>query len=192
LNPDSKTSIREQALAKRRAIHDRPDRSLIIQRRVFAEIEQHSSSQVLVYVSAKTEVETRSLMEWLLERDGKLVVPYCLPEFQLGLFELHSLSELTRGAYGILEPAESLRSKRGVSPQSIERAYLPGAAFDVLGNRIGYGKGYFDRLVENFRSNCSVSALAFECQIFPVVPFDLHDRPVEAIHTESRRITTQR
>jgi len=65
---------------------------------------------------------------------------------------------------------------------------VPGAAFDEQGNRIGYGAGFYDKLLKQYQG--ITAALAFEVQIVPHVPANAHDVPVRMIVTEKRIIET--
>ena len=61
---------------------------------------------------------------------------------------------------------------------------MPGLAFDRQCGRIGYGKGYYDRLLQQARADAALVAVAFECQVFPEVPVLPHDVRVDKIITE--------
>ena len=79
-------------------------------------------------------------------------------------------------------PAESTP----VALSDVDLAIIPGVAFDERGNRLGYGMGYYDRLLSRFKG--STVALAFELQILPSVPREEHDVRVGKIVTEKRVI----
>ncbi len=86
------------------------------------------------------------------------------------------------GNYGIQEPeAPTL-----VPVEEIDLMIVPGVAFDPSGNRLGRGGGYYDRLLSRFAGN-SV-AVAFDFQVFPRIPCDSHDIPVNAVVTEAKTI----
>lgn len=143
---------------------------------------------MLVYVSIREEVVTHGILQRTLELSGEVIVPYCLPANELGLFRLLHHSELEIGAYAIPEPAERLRAEREIHPQRLDVVLVPGAAFDERGNRIGYGKGYFDRLLSKLRPDCLKIGLAFDCQLFEEIPAQEHDIPMDWIMTPSRTI----
>lgn len=186
----SKADLRQQVLTARRRLDDRAARSTAIAQRVQARLgDLPPQSLVLVYLSVRDEVDTTQLRQNLLQRHGQVVVPYSLPDYQLGLYALQGEGELQAGKYGILEPADvQLRTARKVSPEALDAVLLPGVAFDLAGNRLGYGKGYFDRLLAKLRPDCLRLALAFECQIVADVPTDRHDLPVQQIVTETRTL----
>lgn len=186
--PLDKASLRRDVLARRRALPDRAARSETIGQRFLAEFPPADYQTHLVYVSVRDEVETGWLLENALRMQGRIVVPYCLPGNQLGLFQLEAMQELHRGAYGIREPEERLREERIVRPEALDLVVMPGVAFDAHGNRLGYGKGYFDRLLAQLRPDCVRIALAFDCQLVEEIPAQSHDVPVNVILTETQRI----
>jgi 5-formyltetrahydrofolate cyclo-ligase len=71
-----------------------------------------------------------------------------------------------------------------VDPKSIDLVMVPGVAFDRRCARMGHGKGYYDKLLENTRPETPLIALAFECQLFPEIPVAPHDVFMNKIITE--------
>ncbi|QDU77710.1 putative 5-formyltetrahydrofolate cyclo-ligase [Bremerella volcania] len=188
MDSSEKNDIRRQAIARRQALNDGGQRSDAICRRLFEEFPFHEDSTWMVYVSVRNEVKTMGILREVLLRRGQVVVPYCLADNQLGLFLLTDLQELERGTFGISEPIAELRAERTISPETIDTLVMPGVAFDRRGNRIGYGKGYFDRLLHQLRSDCRKIALAFDCQIFADIPTEPNDLPVDHLITETQSI----
>lgn len=188
MDPLEKNAIRRQAIARRQALDDDGQRSNAIHRRLLTEFPIRKDSNWLVYVSVRNEVRTTSILEELLLEKGHVVVPYCLTNNELGLFRLTDLQQLEQGAFGIKEPIPSLRDEHTVSPENLDTVVMPGVAFDRRGNRIGYGKGYFDRLLEKLSGECQKIGLAFDCQIFPKLPSEAHDIPVDHLVTETQSI----
>jgi len=58
---------------------------------------------------------------------------------------------------------------------------LPGLAFDRKGNRLGRGKGYFDRFLVNLTKTTKKIALSFEFQILDTIPTNSHDIPIDLL-----------
>ncbi len=83
----------------------------------------------------------------------------------------YSEEKLTHGAYGIMEP-EGIPA----STSNVNLIVVPGVAFDYSGNRLGRGKGYYDRFLsqENLRSVPKIG-ICFPCQLLDCVPTDPHD-----------------
>lgn len=145
---------------------------------------------ILFYIDVRDELRTQCFLASVFHTQAKrLIVPYC-ENGLLKLFELRSLSELTVGAFGILEPSVELRlgSERRVPPDQIDLALIPGLGFDPSGARIGYGKGYYDKLLPLLRRDCLRIGLAFECQITRRIPTSEHDQHMDLIISAVRLI----
>ena len=93
---------------------------------------------------------------------------------------INDWNDLSTGAYGILEPREI----KIALPEDIQVAIIPGIAFDKKGYRIGYGKGYFDRLLP--KMNALKIALAFDFQLLDELPREKHDVKMDMIITDKR------
>jgi 5-formyltetrahydrofolate cyclo-ligase len=186
-DPSDKSSLRQCARQRRAALSevDRERCSRLITDRLRELPEFAQARCLLMYVGVRSEVRTMHLLSDLLHTDKKIIVPYCR-ERMLGLFRLEALDELQPGRFGIPEPPESLRSlpHRTCEPESLDLLVVPGLAFDSSGHRLGYGAGYFDRLLQQVRPTATVVGLAFACQVVPSVPVDPHDAPVDCIVSE--------
>lgn len=114
---------------------------------------------------------------------GKRVILPKVKGTELALYEIADWDQdVSPGAWGIPEPHEN----RPVELGEIDLILMPGAAFDGHGNRVGYGAGFYDKLLSSFTK--TTVALAFEAQMVPLVPAEPHDVPVMKIVTESRVI----
>jgi len=105
---------------------------------------------------------------------------------RIELFPLRSMDELATGTWGILEPKLALRGRedRKVDARQLDLIVVPGLAFDRTGGRLGYGKGYYDRLLAEVRPDATLVAFAFECQLFATVPMHPHDVAMHKVITE--------
>ncbi len=74
--------------------------------------------------------------------------------------------------------------KKIIAPKNIDLAIIPGIGFDKDGNRLGFGRGYYDRLLKKLR--CPVVALAYDFQILHAIPRHEHDMSVHTIVTEKK------
>ena len=105
------------------------------------------------------------------------------------MLEIHAVCdtgrEIAPGYRGIPEPhADCPR----VALASIDWVLVPGIAFDAEGRRVGYGGGYYDRLLPLLEKGAARVAGAFELQIVERVPAAPHDTTVDAIVTERRTL----
>ena len=148
--------------------------------------EYADANTVMFYIDVRSEVRTRHALPEALDSDKNIVVPWCNDDGQLELLHLQTMDELERGMYGILEPSQELRRlpQKQVELKELDLIMVPGVGFDPTGARMGHGKGYYDKLLENCRSDTSLVALAFECQMFEEISVAPHDVFMDKIITE--------
>ncbi len=184
----NKTELRSHILALRRAQPNKDTLSREIRQRLVALPQFAAAKTVMFYVDARSEVRTRDLVEIALKRGKTVAIPYCNGD-DLVPWPLTSLDELSPGAFGILEPPAELRDSpdRLIDPLAIDLIGVPAVAFDHHGNRLGSGRGYYDRLLPRLRANAIKIGLAYECQIVDEVPVEPHDVPMDVVITESNR-----
>jgi 5-formyltetrahydrofolate cyclo-ligase len=183
-----KDKIRKQALDARLKLtpEQRRAKSAEIEAKLFILPEYRAASIVLFYASFQSEVETHHMIRRALAEGKRVVLPRVKGK-ELELFEIKSFDkDVLPGAWGIPEPEGGVR----VDLKEIGLIVVPGAAFDEQGNRIGYGAGFYDKLLPLYRG--TTVALAFELQIAPEVPADRHDIPMQKIVTEKRVINVYR
>ena len=181
-----KELIRKQLLTRRNKLtkDEVVSKSNIIQHA----LERHSSFQqahtILFYVSYGHEVFTHDLIKTYITRDKTILVPYSNTETcRITPVKITKWNELVKGSYGILEPQHHTLYK-----ENIDLIILPGVGFDRNGNRLGHGKGYYDRLITRSKTTPLIG-LAYDFQIIPTIPTQSHDRPVDIIITETETIT---
>jgi 5-formyltetrahydrofolate cyclo-ligase len=146
-----------------------------------------SAREALVYLPIRNEMDAALLAEDLLERGVRLLLPRCRPDQpgQLDLGCVSCLADVTPGRFGILEPRQELcQPPEAFAPDVI---VVPGVAFDPLGARLGFGGGYYDRLLAlPMAAGAYVIGLGYAFQIVPRLPVDPWDRPMDAVVTEQQ------
>jgi len=145
------------------------------------------AGHVFCYVSCKSEVETHGLIRRLLHEHRIVSVPWIdQSQRQLIPSRIQSIDQdLAPGSFGILEPLNERLA--AVDMDEIDVVIAPGLAFSEYGWRIGYGGGYYDRLLN--ASGKLACGLAFELQIVPDLPYNsCCDVPVHCVVTEERVI----
>ena len=179
-----KENLRKEIKEKRRKQSKKEQRkkSKEIKEKLFSLKEYKDAKTVLFYVSYDSEVFTHDMIKDAL-KEKKVVVPISnKKDRSLILSELKSWNYLEIGSYGILEAKKE--KIKIVSIDEIDLIIVPGVAFDIKGNRLGHGKGYYDRLLAI--SNVIAIGLAYEIQIVNKVPIKKNDKPVDMIITEKR------
>ena len=132
---------------------------------------------ILLYHSLKDEVKTHSFIEkW---KEEKMILLPIVEDDKLKLRIYKSLSDLKTGAYGIEEPTGSLFTEY----EKIDLAIIPGISFDAHGNRLGRGKGYYDRLLPNIKAYKIGVCFAF--QVSKEIPTEPHDTRMDLVITEN-------
>lgn len=187
-----KSSIRRQTLRIRDSITKeqkaKKDQAIAIAVR---KLQAYSSAKkVLFYVSFGSEVDTLKLISEELESGRFVAVPKVVKEKgTLTIHRITALSSLKPGVFGILEPERDCPT---VDVDEIDLVIVPGVAFDIHKNRLGYGKGYYDRLLANIKGlkpyETFAVALAYEEQIVDVIPTEPHDMKMDFIVTDARVI----
>ena len=182
-----KTQIRKVAFANRKAQENKDEISRSIMATFMEQPEYQSASTVMFYVDVRAEVRTRYDLPAALTSQKKIVVPWCNEEGELELFHLESMDELEIGMYKILEPKQDLRHlpHKQVSVQELDVIMVPGVGFDSNGGRTGMGKGYYDKCLQHARSDASLTAVCFDCQMFEEIPVQEHDIYMDKVITET-------
>ncbi len=141
---------------------------------------------VLLYASFKSEVATHEIVRERLRAGVKVLLPRVEAE-GLGIYEITDMdSDLRPGMMGIPEPTGGLR-RADVNEAGI--IIVPGVAFDLEGGRLGYGKGYYDRLLARRLRDIPLAALAYEEQIWEsALPLAPHDIKMDCIVTDKRTV----
>lgn len=183
-----KRSLRIAVLAARDAMNvaDRQRASMSIVQSIIQSALYKNSKSVLAYASFGTEVDTQLLLNQVLT-DGKiLILPRVIKaENRLSLHRVENIRELVDGVWGIREPrADALM----VNVNEADLIIVPGVAFDRTGFRIGYGAGYYDRLLLAANPQSTRLSGAFDCQLVDAVPSESHDQQVDIIITPTQKI----
>lgn len=143
-------------------------------------------NQLFCYVSFNQEVITRDIIQAALFQKKKTAVPKIVGD-EMKFFYIESLEELEPGILGILEPVT--KSEAVPSKDECNLVIVPGLAFDRNRNRIGYGKGYYDRFfLKQKEALLRKTALAYDFQIVDSLPVNNYDEKVDQIITQSRII----
>ncbi|MDH5402278.1 MAG: 5-formyltetrahydrofolate cyclo-ligase [Candidatus Heimdallarchaeota archaeon] len=143
------------------------------------------STSIGIYVSLNNEIDTHALIKWGLQQNKIILVPKITStEHNTMVFcKINDFEEdLKIGEFNILSPVDSIQPWK----HKIDVIIIPGLTFDLFGNRIGKGKGYFDRYL--FNSNAIKIGLAFNIQIQEQIPSEITDVKMNYIVTESQII----
>ena len=179
-----KQALREQSRDKRKAISPnlRAEKSKKIRHLLERTQEFKNAKKVLFYISTTEEVETHGLVEDCIASGKEVYIPKITGK-KLSVCRISNLNELEPGAYGILEPRQS---SNFYMPEDMDLIIVPGIAFGLCGHRIGYGKGFYDRLLKKTKG--IKIGLAFAEQIMSRLPSEPHDIAMDIIITDKELI----
>ena len=188
---EEKVRFRRQAEDRIAALapEERSRRSEQTSRRILALPPVQSAKTVAVYAPLDDELDLWPLIHSLAALKKQVLFPRCLPDIrQMVCVRVDDFSELAPQTFDILEPT----TDRIVDISQIDVVLTPGRAFDAAGNRIGRGAGYYDRFFLSDGCRAFKCGVAFDCQIFPHVPFDGNDVRMDAVVTESATYSPSR
>ena len=169
-----KTQIRRQIKLATRALsvvqcHEQSQRVIAQLREIIAQRKPHV---VALFAPLSDEVQIGELNKQL---DCRVVLPRVSGD-DMEFYELAS-SSLTEGAYGILEPQGSVPC----CADEIDLMVVPGVAFTAAGDRLGRGKGYYDKYLsrKSFRAFCV--GVCYAHQLLAELPTESHDKRMDMI-----------
>jgi 5-formyltetrahydrofolate cyclo-ligase len=135
-----------------------------------------------VSMNDRNEVNTHDFIKDSLKSGKEVQIPKMMENGLISSCVISSLSELETNPWGVLEPVTEVKAQK--NPDII---IVPMVAGDRQKNRIGYGKGYYDRFLRN--SNSEHVGLLFQCQLSDVkLPVEEFDIPLDVLITESEII----
>ncbi len=133
------------------------------------------------FASTPHEINTYPLLEASLESGKNLFLPrLSKDQSHFDFYPISDLKNLSTGPHGIPEPT-------GAHPadwNELDLVLVPGLGFDLKGNRLGYGKGFYDQVLPRLKKTCLTIGLAFSFQIVDQVPVTPSDFPVRSLLTE--------
>lgn len=177
----AKTQLRAQMLLTRKQIRNKQQRSEQIAQIVLQHPKFQTAKTMAIYISLPDEVASQPIIKkaWQLEKQlfvpagselrGDLYVKAYPPKAKLG-----------PNGWGVLEPISNIIYP--LSRIKLDLIILPGLAFSAKGDRLGYGKGYYDRFLERAKGAYTIG-LAFKEQLLASIPVNKLDRPVAEVIT---------
>jgi len=151
-------------------------------------LEEYKNAKVIMLYSGKeTEVQTENLIRTAL-KDKRVILP--ITNVKKRILEISEIKnydlELKPAVFNILEPKKEYY--RRVDIDIIDLIVVPGVCFDYRGNRLGYGFGYYDKMLTIVNRSIPFIGLAFEFQLVEALPNSHYDIPVHIIVTEEKVI----
>jgi 5-formyltetrahydrofolate cyclo-ligase len=184
---ESRVALRSAALSRRDSLAPADSFlwSGLIQAQALDLQQYLASRSVALYSPVRNEVDTGAILAHALDNDKKVFYPRTSNTDGPGFYRVFSPTELTRGRFGIPEPLElhplSAADKDGLV------VFVPGVVFDLCGNRLGRGGGWYDRILAQLNRGVFVG-LAYDFQVVQKLAAEEWDRKVHFVITENRVI----
>ena len=188
-NEKEKLRKKMKELRERMAAEDVVQKSIAIANKLKLLAEYKEAKAVLFYAAKGNEVQTWQLISEAITKKKKALLPITdMKNRELKVAETSEYPKgLVEGKFGIMEP-----EKRTTFPEGeIDLAIIPGVAFSEEGYRLGYGLGFYDKLISRLRServNIRKIGLAYDFQIVDKIPKQEHDQRMDMIITEKKVI----
>ncbi|MBR1892968.1 MAG: 5-formyltetrahydrofolate cyclo-ligase [Lachnospiraceae bacterium] len=155
-------------------------KSAVIWTKLMSSEAYKNASVIYFFVGYGSEVQTAPMIREALQMGKRVAVPRVVSKTDMKFCEIHALTDLVEGFKGILEPTEDAP----VIKAPADLVILPGVAFDTDRNRMGYGRGYYDRFLEAIDKDVPKIALCFNEQIVDEVPHEVTDIKADQILTD--------
>jgi len=178
---EDKQALRDQMKTLREELAARdPDAGETLADKFPLKLLERYGPTLAVYLPIGSEIDPRPLMDKLVKADAKLALPCVLDDGSMIYRHYTRGDPLEKRAFGLLEPFHEVPE---VQPTLI---LTPLLAFDRQGNRLGYGKGHYDRAIARLREQGRVfiCGLAFHGQEVDAIPAEPHDIPLDWVMTE--------
>lgn len=161
-----------------------PDERAEASRRLWAQVEALASFQkaqvVALFASLADEPDTQeALQRWSAEK--RLLVPRV--EGEVMHFYPYDPERMGDGSFGILEPQQG----EAADPKTIDLIIVPGVAFTLRGDRMGRGKGFYDKYLVQLRSEAVKVGVCYAHQVVAELPTEEHDIAMDCIVTGSHK-----
>lgn len=150
---------------------------------VLAEQRVCAASCIMAYFPLPDEVTITPVIRALASQGKTVLLPEVVSDTEMVLRKYQSDNDLREGAFGILEPTGELFTEY----EKIDLVIVPGMAFDKSGNRLGHGKGYYDRFFAEMERRTGrlpyLMGVAFPFQVIDEIPYNEHDKKMDKVLT---------
>ena len=179
---ERKRALRSEIRARERQMppeaKQAADREII--RRLTETEEYKTAETVFAFVGTKREIDTRALLEDIMAAGKTLCVPLCTGDGSMELRRISSFTELSEGAYGILEPAAS---SAVIAESGVDLAVVPCVSCSHSGKRLGQGGGFYDRFMERYKGKAIL--ICREELTREDIPAEAHDFQFRTVITDA-------
>jgi 5-formyltetrahydrofolate cyclo-ligase len=147
---------------------------------------EHEAGSIAAYLSLPDEPDTREFLRWAAARDIRILLPISRVD---GLLDWATYDDDAEAGdlLGIPTPTTALLGPIAIN--DVDLVLVPAACVDRAGMRMGWGRGYFDRMLGSMQNSPPVYAVIFDDELIYSVPREPHDVPVDGVVTPSGIVT---
>ena len=186
MNKEYKKILRNKILSRRDSLNIKEKESIdnsIFNKLISTDLYKKSKS-IFIYLSFGTEIDTKKIINRAFQDKKEVYIPKIYKKDKsMKAIRLNSFEDLNKNSMGILEPIDD---SDYINKEEIDLIIVPGVVFDLNGNRIGYGGGYYDRYLEDIKKVSNKVALAYDLQIVDFIDPEAHDISVDYIITNTK------
>ena len=175
-----------KSFLKNMGVEERERRSRDVKEKLLSLGIYKKAKTVLFYASREDEVDTFSIMREALKASKRVLLPRIERE-DLRIYEIKNLDrDLEKGMYSIFQPKKNRPPVENL--KEIEVVVVPGLAFDREKNRLGRGKGYYDRFLKRLPPDTLKIGICFSFQLLDCLPHTSDDFKLDKIITDKEII----
>lgn len=157
-----------------------PEEREVASARIFRQVEEHErfrrAQVVAAFCALKDEPTTETTLRRWVEQGKRVAVPRV--EGERMRFFYYEPTKLVRGAFGIEEPSEEAEL---CPPCAMDLMVVPGVAFTAAGDRLGRGKGYYDKYLSQNDFRGYTIGVGYAHQLLETLPTEEHDRQLDTV-----------
>ena len=170
-----KKELRKEIIYLRDNLEDRYNKSMIIKNKIMNLDIYKNSKVIALYSSMKSEVDTKELIKESLELGKRVLLPRILNKNKMIFIEINNDTNYERNTFGVLEPI-------GIEEKNIDLMIIPGVAFDKDNNRLGYGRGYYDKYLA--KHDIYKIGICYHEQLIDKLDIEEHDIKMNSVITD--------
>jgi len=178
-----KQTIRKKYLEIRKNINNKELKSSVIFNQIINAKEYQNAKVIAMYKNLKSEVSTDALIDYSLNV-GKIIALPRVTNDSLSFYKITNDSKLIKSNFGVQEPISN--DNDYIYPDNIDLIIIPGVCFDKNKNRLGFGKGYYDKYLEN--TKIKRIGICFTEQLVDEIPITENDIKMDLIITDKEII----
>lgn len=147
-------------------------------------IDERSWKHIAVFIPLPGEPDIWTPAQHLLAAQSAIIyAPRMMPEYQLDLVKIINPDALVRGPFGVIEPPATWTALNDLA--TLDAVFIPGLAFSYDGGRLGFGGGWYDRMLARLPEKTTKIGVCWDRLVIDEVPMDSWDIRVDGVLTEA-------